>query len=77
MSRGIADTSLFIARESGRTFGEHDLLDELAISVIRVLRKTSRSIRRLVRKEPTRPHVRVLVNLMPSPYAYGSLEPDA
>lgn len=36
MSRGIADTSVFIARESGRPLGEVDLPDELAISVITV-----------------------------------------
>lgn len=34
MSRGIADTSVFIARESGRRLVEADLPDELAISVI-------------------------------------------
>lgn len=36
MSRGIADTSLFIARESGRPTFEGDLPDELAVSVITV-----------------------------------------
>ena len=36
MSRGIADTSVFIARESGRPLAETDLPDELAISVITV-----------------------------------------
>ncbi len=36
MSRGIADTSVFIARESGRPLTEADLPDELAISVITV-----------------------------------------
>ncbi len=36
MSRGIADTSVFIARESGRPLAEADLPDELAISVITV-----------------------------------------
>ncbi len=36
MSRGIADTSLFIARESGRPLAETDLPDELAISVITI-----------------------------------------
>jgi predicted nucleic acid-binding protein len=36
VSRGIADTSLFIARESGRPLAEADLPDELAISVITV-----------------------------------------
>lgn len=34
MSRGLADTSVFIARESGRRLREADLPDELAISVI-------------------------------------------
>lgn len=34
MSRGIADTSVFIARVSGRRLVEADLPDELAISVI-------------------------------------------
>jgi len=36
LSRGIADTSLFIARESGRPTFEGDLPDELAVSVITV-----------------------------------------
>ena len=36
MSRGIADTSVFIARESGRPLVETDLPDELAISVITI-----------------------------------------
>ena len=36
MSRGIADTSVFIARESGRLLAETDLPDELAISVITI-----------------------------------------
>jgi predicted nucleic acid-binding protein len=36
LSRGIADTSVFIARESGRSLAEDDLPDELAISVITV-----------------------------------------
>lgn len=36
MNRGIADTSLFIARESGRPLTQTDLPDELAISVITV-----------------------------------------
>lgn len=36
MSRGIADTSLFVARESGRPLLEAGLPDELAISVITV-----------------------------------------
>jgi predicted nucleic acid-binding protein len=34
LSRGIADTSVFIARESGRRLVEANLPDELAISVI-------------------------------------------
>ena len=36
MSRGIADTSVFIARESGRPLAETDLPDELGISVITI-----------------------------------------
>ncbi|HTW09269.1 MAG TPA: type II toxin-antitoxin system VapC family toxin [Acidimicrobiales bacterium] len=36
MSRGIADTSVFVARESGRPLAEAGLPDELAISVITV-----------------------------------------
>jgi predicted nucleic acid-binding protein len=36
VSRGIADTSVFIARESGRPLAEAGLPDELAISVITV-----------------------------------------
>ena len=36
MNRGIADTSVFIARESGRRLAEANLPDELAISVITV-----------------------------------------
>jgi len=36
LSRGIADTSVFIARESGRPIAENDLPDELAISVITI-----------------------------------------
>jgi hypothetical protein len=36
LSRGIADTSVFIARESGRPLEEASLPDELAISVITV-----------------------------------------
>jgi predicted nucleic acid-binding protein len=36
VTRGIADTSVFIARESGRPFDEGNLPDELAISVITV-----------------------------------------
>ena len=34
MSRGLADTSLFIARESGRPLHEDLLPDELAVSAI-------------------------------------------
>jgi predicted nucleic acid-binding protein len=34
MSRAVADTSIFIARETGRPLDEADLPDELAISVI-------------------------------------------
>jgi len=36
VTRGIADTSVFIARESGRPLDESALPDELAISVITV-----------------------------------------
>jgi predicted nucleic acid-binding protein len=36
LTRGIADTSVFIARESGRPLTEANLPDELAISVITV-----------------------------------------
>jgi predicted nucleic acid-binding protein len=36
MSRAIADTSLFIARESGRALAVHSLPDEVAVSVITV-----------------------------------------
>lgn len=36
MRRGIADTSVFVARESGRFLDEASLPDELAISVITV-----------------------------------------
>jgi predicted nucleic acid-binding protein len=36
LSRGIADTSVFVARESGRPLAETDLPDELAISVITI-----------------------------------------
>ncbi len=36
MTRGIADTSIFIARESGRPLDEEKLPDELAISVITI-----------------------------------------
>lgn len=36
MSRGLADTSVFIARESGRPLVEAELPDELAVSVITI-----------------------------------------
>jgi predicted nucleic acid-binding protein len=36
VTRGIADTSVFIARESGRPLDEENLPDELAISVITI-----------------------------------------
>ena len=36
MSRAVADTSVFIARESGRPFDVDALPDELAISVVTV-----------------------------------------
>jgi predicted nucleic acid-binding protein len=36
VTRGLADTSLFIARELGRTLAQIELPDELAISVITV-----------------------------------------
>ena len=36
MSRGLADTSVFIARESGRPLDAEALPDELAVSVITV-----------------------------------------
>lgn len=36
MTRGVADTSLFIARESGRPIDSSLLPDELAVSVITV-----------------------------------------
>ena len=36
MSRGIADTTLFIARESGRRLDEDALPDELGVSVITI-----------------------------------------
>ena len=36
MTRGLADTSLFIARESGRRLAQIDLPDQLAISVITI-----------------------------------------
>ena len=36
MSRGLADTSVFIARESGRSLDTDALPDELAVSVITI-----------------------------------------
>lgn len=36
MSRGIADTTVFIARESGRPLDEAALPDEVAVSVITI-----------------------------------------
>lgn len=36
MSRGLADTSVFIARESGRSFDADALPDELAVSIITI-----------------------------------------
>lgn len=36
MSRGLADTSVFIARESGRSLNTSALPDELAVSVITI-----------------------------------------
>jgi hypothetical protein len=36
VNRGIADTSVFVARESGRPLSESDLPAELAVSVITV-----------------------------------------
>ena len=36
MTRGLADTSVFIARESGRELDEAALPDELALSVITI-----------------------------------------
>lgn len=36
MSRGLADTSVFIARESGRALDTQALPDELAVSVITI-----------------------------------------
>ncbi|MGH9056555.1 MAG: type II toxin-antitoxin system VapC family toxin [Acidimicrobiales bacterium] len=36
MSRGLADTTVFIARESGRPLDEASLPDELAVSIITV-----------------------------------------
>jgi predicted nucleic acid-binding protein len=36
MSRGLADTSVFIARESGRPLDSNALPDELAVSIITI-----------------------------------------
>ena len=36
MSRGLADTSVFIARESGRSLDSDALPDELAVSIITI-----------------------------------------
>lgn len=36
MSRGLADTSVFIARESGRPLDHTSLPDELAVSIVTV-----------------------------------------
>jgi predicted nucleic acid-binding protein len=36
MSRGLADTTVFISRESGRALQESTLPDELAVSIITV-----------------------------------------
>ena len=36
MSRGLADTSVFIARESGRSLDVEALPDELAVSIITI-----------------------------------------
>lgn len=36
MSRGLADTSVFIARESGRPLAVADLPDDLAVSVVTI-----------------------------------------
>jgi len=36
MTRGVADTSVFIARESGRPLGADGLPDEIAVSVITI-----------------------------------------
>jgi predicted nucleic acid-binding protein len=36
VNRALADTSLFVARESGRTLAQIELPDELAISVITI-----------------------------------------
>ncbi len=36
MSRGLADTSVFIARESGRPLDDSSMPDELAVSIVTV-----------------------------------------
>jgi predicted nucleic acid-binding protein len=36
VSRGLADTTIFIARESGRSLDQRSLPDELAVSIITV-----------------------------------------
>jgi predicted nucleic acid-binding protein len=36
VSRGLADTSVFIARESGRPLDESSMPDELAVSIVTV-----------------------------------------
>lgn len=36
MTRGVADTTVFIARETGRTLDQKRLPDELAVSIITV-----------------------------------------
>lgn len=36
MSRGLADTTVFIARESGRPLDEASLPDEIAVSIVTV-----------------------------------------
>ena len=36
LSRGLADTSVFVARETGRPIDERSLPDELAVSVITI-----------------------------------------
>ncbi|MHB1502161.1 MAG: PIN domain-containing protein [Candidatus Dormibacteria bacterium] len=36
MSRGLADTSVFIARESGRRLDDSSMPDELAVSIVTV-----------------------------------------
>lgn len=36
MSRGLADTTVFVARESGRPLDEAGLPDELAVSVVTI-----------------------------------------